>query len=140
MATATKGYDDDLRSDVGKSYANVAASGQSKVSGVGTLQRLARAFLKWDKKADKDVRRELHRYASLSLTQENCSWGTAQSFREVFIRALISAAQNNSDPEDYLESRGANPYRNPEIRALFNEAIAEGASDGLVQHTLEAVK
>jgi len=140
---------DDLERDVRGAYARVSTSEDRKQSTVATLQKLARAFLKWDDDADKKVRRELQNFADMSLTEEATSWYSEQAMRDCFVRALVSAADNDeSRPEksdgDYMGSDAADEWaENYKVRAAFCLAMKSAgtlANDSAIQAALAAVK
>lgn len=122
-----------IEKDARESYAAVAARGQSKVSACGTLQRIAKAYLKWDKSADKTERKDLQRFASMSLTAENCSWQTEQAFRDAFHRVLVSSAENDRNKE------GEGNPQHSAVRAAFYAAISNGASESDVKQVTSAL-
>ena len=76
-----------------KAYKEVAKAFDLRRRPFAVLQRIARAFLKWDDTADKAVRRELQNFASMKLSEVNTSWFTEQAFRECFLRALTSSSE-----------------------------------------------
>lgn len=125
-------YSEKIGKDTRDSYADVAARGQSKVSACGTLQRIAKAFLKFDKWADKTERSDLQRFASMPLTAENCSWPTECAFRESFGRVIVSSAENDrrSDGES---------HDHQEARSAFLAAVAQGASADKVKRVTTAL-
>lgn len=129
-------YETTLNRDAGESYANVAAYGQSKVSYVGTLQQLAKSFLKWDKTADKGIRRELQRFATISLTVENCSVATTRIFQEIFAAALVSSAENDRPTGKYLAGAIGSETDNQTRRAAYTRAIEDGASEATIKHAM----
>lgn len=140
MARSSTDYETTLRKDASESYAKVAARGQSKVSACGDLQRLARAFLKWDKTAEKAPRRDLQRFATMSLTEENCSWQTTVSFQDAFASALASSAQNDKPEAGELYDSETKEAANQKIRAAFAEAISADATADTIKRAMDSVK
>ena len=130
-----------------KAYKEVAKAFDLRRRPFAVLQRIARAFLKWDDTADKSVRRELQNFASMKLSEVSTSWFTEQAFRECFIRALRSSSDNdpkrpeNVDQEDgpYSEKQAAAFAENLMVRNAFYEAVAIGASDEKVKRVLGAL-
>lgn len=130
-----------------KAYKEVASAADLKRRPFAVLQRIARAFLKWDGTADKSVRRELQNFASMKLTEENTTWFAEQAFRECFLRALTSSAENdpqrpeNQDREDgpYSEKQATAHAENYMVRTAFYQATAIGASEEQVAHVLGAL-
>ena len=141
-------YGSDLSSAAAaKAYKEVVRAGDLRRRPFAVLQRIARAFLKWDDSADKAVRRALQNFASMKLTEENTTWFSEQAFRECFIRALAASADNdpqkpeNVDREDgaYSEKQSEAYASNSMVRAAFYEAVAIGASDEKVERVLGAL-
>jgi hypothetical protein len=141
----------DLEKDVRGAYTKLSSADDRKQSVVATLQKLARAFLKWDDDADKAVRRELQNFADMSLSEEAVSWYSEQAFRNCFVRALVSADMKDpARPEnsggqskdgEYMGSDSADEWaKNVKVRTAFREAIGTQASDERVQAALRAAK
>ncbi len=101
MASRLKELDEDVERDVRGSYAAVAHSGRD--TGCGILQKLARAFLKWDSTASKAARKDLQNFADMPLTMENVTWMTERSFIDSFRRALVDSAQHDDRGGEYLD-------------------------------------
>lgn len=129
-------FDSDLSKDTRESYANVAAYGQSKISHVGTLQRLAKSFLKWDKWAEKAERRDLQRFATFSLTQENCNVATMRSFQDCFARALASSGENDRSDAEYLAGEMRSETSHQNRRAAFTRALEAGATEATIKDAM----
>lgn len=153
MKTVTKShsgpaYGGNLSSEAAaKAYKEVATASDLRRRPFAVLQRIARAFLKWDDTADKSVRRELQNFASMRLSEENTSWFAEKAFRECFIRALHASAENdparpeNVDSEDgaYSEKQSAAHAENSMVRTAFYDAVAIGASDEKIKRVLGAL-
>ena len=89
-----------------KAYKEVAKAYDLRRRPFAVLQRIARAFLKWDDTADKSVRRELQNFASMKLSEENTSWFAEKAFRECFLRALTSSTEQRSETARERRSGG----------------------------------
>ena len=141
-------YGGDLSSEsAAKAYKEVAKAYDLRRRPFAVLQRIARAFLKWDDNADKAVRRELQNFASMKLSEENTSWFAEKAFRECFLRALTASTENdpsrpeNVDREDgaYSEKQAAGYASNLMVRSAFYDAVAIGASDEKIKRVLGAL-
>jgi hypothetical protein len=130
-----------------KAYKEVAKAYDLRRRPFAVLQRIARAFLKWDDTSEKSVRRELQNFASMKLSEENTSWFAEKAFRECFLRALIASSDNDPHRPENVD-RGDGPYSEKQaaayasslmVRNAFHEAVAIGASDEKIKRVLGAL-
>src|SRR5262245_44690854 len=119
--------------DVRGSYQDVTKSARAKDAAFAVLQRIARAYLKWDKYAAKQDRNDLKRFADMPLSDDNCTWFTEQAFRDMFRIVFTSSMQGEQDRNGSIE--GENQY----VRTAFAQAIQIGASDYDVKQVLSAL-
>src|SRR5262245_25024453 len=92
-----KSGDKYVEQDTRGAYAELSTAAERKQSPLASLQKVARAFLKWDDSAGKAERRELQTFADMPLNSNNVTWPTEQAFRGAFRRALTSAADNETE-------------------------------------------
>ena len=85
--------DESHDADAKKAYAQVTTADDRRSGPWGDMQKLAKAFLKWDKTAKAADRRELQNFVSLRMTSENVTWGNEVAFRDTFRRVIASSNQ-----------------------------------------------
>jgi len=146
--TETTKIDSERENDVRGSYAKLQDADDRRAGPWGDLQKLAKAFLKWDKTAKAADRRELQNFVSLRLTSENATWPNEQAFRDTFRRVIQSsnqydpARQDGGTPADAGEvyDNGDGRARSKAVRAAFMAAISQGASDEIISAALKLAK
>jgi hypothetical protein len=133
MPTETTKVDSERENDVRGSYAKLQDADDRRAGPWGDLQKLAKAFLAWDKTAKAADRRELQNFVSLRMTSENVTWTNELAFRDSFRRAIVSSIQydprrpGSDTPEDAEKVFGKHEpgayARDQRIRSAFHEAI-----------------
>jgi hypothetical protein len=143
--------DESYDADAEGAYAEVSSAADRKRGPFGVLQKLERAFLRWDDgTADKAVTRELRNHATMPLSEDNCTWPNLLASRECLGRAINSSHENDPnrpdretprDAERVYGEKNAGAYEAREkVRALFRDAMPDGARDEAVAAAIKAAK
>lgn len=133
---------DTAETDARAAYEAVGSAEYRRAGPWGNLQKLGRAYLGWDKYAERSARRELENFNKLRLTYENTSWTNEESYRDCFRRVIQSSDQHDPRRKDkFLEGETPQKYeRDRNTRHAFLQATAKGATDELVSATLKLAR